>query len=63
MMIRKRTLKGSHPFAQERTIRDKKLRGGPGIKGRIQPTIPARDKNNPVIISSSVTVLPYGVEC
>jgi hypothetical protein len=61
MMNRNRTLKGSHPLAQERRMRDRKLSGGPGIKGNIQPMIPARAKSKPVIIRSNATVLPYGV--
>jgi hypothetical protein len=49
-------LKGSQFVAQERIIKDKKLRRGPGIKGKMQPIIPDKAKSKPRIINAIANI-------
>jgi len=55
MTIKKVWLKTCQFFIQERRIRAEKLRIGPGIMGRIHPTIPARAKINPMMMRAAFT--------
>jgi hypothetical protein len=55
-MIKNIGLNGSQFLAKERMSKARKLRGGPGMTGRIQPTRPASATNNPKINSTVVKV-------
>jgi len=59
MTIKKAWLKTCQFFVQERRIRARKLKVGPGIMGRIQPIIPARAKINPITIITASKVFAY----
>ena len=47
IMIKKFELKGCQSFSNEIISKDKRLRGGPGITGKIEPAIPRRAMINP----------------
>jgi hypothetical protein len=42
IIIKNVELKGSQFLARERMIKAKKLRGGPGMMGNIEPAMPAK---------------------
>ncbi len=46
-MIKYLALKGCQFLSKEIISRDKKLRGGPGITGKIEPAMPTRAIINP----------------
>lgn len=50
---------GSHLYAIDRRMRATKLNGGPGIMGRIHPTIPAKIRINPTIIKTIMKKIPF----
>jgi hypothetical protein len=58
MIIRKVELNGSQLLAKERRIRAKKLRGGPGMMGKIHPTRPMSAKSRPRMINAIAKVKP-----
>jgi len=47
IMIKKFELNGCQSFSNEIISRDKRLRGGPGITGKIEPAIAIRAIINP----------------
>jgi hypothetical protein len=51
---RKVKLNGSQPLAYESIINDKKLSGGPGISGKMQPRSPMRATTNPRMIKAVI---------
>jgi hypothetical protein len=58
MIIKKVELNGSQFLAKERRIRAKKLRGGPGMMGKIHPTRPISAQRIPRIINAIAKVTP-----
>jgi hypothetical protein len=58
MIIKKVELNGSQFLARERRSRAKKLRGGPGMMGKIHPTRPISAQRSPRIISAIVKITP-----
>jgi hypothetical protein len=58
MIIKKVELNGSQLLAKERRIRAKKLRGGPGMTGKIHPTRPMSAQRSPRMINAIVKVKP-----
>jgi hypothetical protein len=58
MTIKKVGLNGSQFLAKERRSRAKKLRGGPGMMGKIHPTRPINAQRTPRIISAIAKVTP-----
>ena len=59
MTIKKVRLKTCQFFVQERRIRARKLKAGPGMTGKTQPSIPARAKINPITMIKTSKFLTY----
>jgi hypothetical protein len=59
MTTKKVWLKICQSFIQERSIRAEKLRSGPGITGKMHPTMPATAKRNPMMISATFKWFTY----
>jgi hypothetical protein len=55
MTIKKVWLKICQFFIQERRIRAEKLKIGPGIMGKMHPTMPAMAKINPMMMRTALT--------
>jgi len=53
MTTKKVWLKICQFFIQERSIRAQKLRIGPGIMGKMHPTMPAMAKINPMMMRTT----------
>jgi len=54
MTRRKVALNGSQLLAYERIINDKKLSGGPGMSGKMQPRSPISATTNPRMIKAVI---------
>jgi hypothetical protein len=50
---------GSQFLAIERNMRARKLIGGPGMMGKIHPTIPASAQRSPRMISAMAKSTPF----
>jgi hypothetical protein len=59
MIIKKVWLKTCQFFAQDRRIRARKLKIGPGMTGKIQPIMPARAKINPITMITTSKLVAY----
>jgi hypothetical protein len=59
MTIKKVGLKACQFFIQERRIRARKLKAGPGMMGKTQPNIPDRAKINPITMITTSKLLTY----
>jgi len=58
MIMRNAALNGSQPLAQDTRTSARKLNGGPGITGRMEPAMPAVAARIPRIIRAVVKAVP-----
>jgi hypothetical protein len=56
---RKVKLKGSQPLAYESIINDKKLSGGPGMSGKMQPRSPISATTSPRMIKTVIVARSF----